>query len=186
MSEDKPADATPEKEATANVEDASQELQEDVFDLTKLNEQLGTTYKSVDEAVKGIKNLQSFVGAKEEKVQEKVMDEGKFVSKEQYEQDMFYSQNPDLNAYKEIINSRATTLGVSPKDAVENDDVLKNSLEKLRGYDDTEKAKSVLMSNPRLGQVTDNLQVAKDAAAKGDYVSADIAATKAVMDAIGK
>lgn len=185
MSEDKPDAPTPEEEGVANVEDASQELQEDVLDLDSLNTELGTNYSSKEEAVKGLKNLQSFVGAKEEKVSEKVIDEGKFVSKEQYDEDMFYSQNPDLDPYKEIISARATALGMSPKDAVAKDDVLKENLEKLRGYDDTEKAKSVLMSNPRLGQVTDNIKVGQEAAAKGDYVAAEAAATKAVMDAIG-
>jgi len=186
MSEDKPAEATPVKEAKANVEDAPQQPKADVFDLGKLNDELGTNYATHDDAIKGLKNLKSFVGAKEDKVAEKVIDEGKFITKNQYEQDMFYSRREDLAPYKDIINARAKELGVSPANAVENDDPLKNTLEKLRGFDDTEKAKSVLMSNPRLGQVTDKLDVAREASSKGDYVTAEKNAVAAVMDAVSK
>jgi len=187
MSDDKPTDPTLATDGSVNVGDASRELQpKAVFDLGKLNSELGTNYASVDEAVKGLKNLKSFVGAKEEKVQEKVLDEGKFITREQYEKDLFYSQHEDLAPYKDIIDARAEVLKVSPKEVVEKDPILKGTLEKLRGYDDTEKARSVLMSSPRLGQVTDKLQVAQEQVAKGNYVAAEQNAVRAIMDAIGK
>lgn len=189
MSEDNPDFTDTEySEGEANVEDSSQVPQQpkDVFDLGALNKELGTNYASAEDAVKGLKNLKSFVGSKEEKVKEKVLDEGRFIPKEDYERDMFYLKHGDLEPYKELIDARAKTLGVSPSEVVEKDDYMKATLEKLRGYDDTEKAKSVLMSNPRLGQVTDKLQVAREAASKGDFVAAESNAVKAVMDAVSE
>jgi hypothetical protein len=187
MSEDKPDFTDTEdfySEGETNVEDASQEPQQpkgDVFDLGALNKELGTNYASKEEAVKGLKNLKSFVGSKEEKVEKKVLDEGRFIPKEDYERDMFYLKHADLEPYKELIDARSKVLGVSPSEVVEKDDYMKSTLEKLRGYDDTEKAKSVLMSNPRLGQVTDDLQLAREAVQKGDFVSAENSAVKAVL-----
>lgn len=188
MSEDKPEGTDPaQAEGASNVGDASQGLQpKDVFDLVKLNEELGTNYATPQKALEGLKNLKSFVGSKVETVKEKVLDEGKFITKEQYEQDLFYSRNADLAPYRDLINARADVLKTTPANVVESDPVIKSTLEKLRGYDDTEKAKSVLMSNPRLGQVTDALEVARAAADKGDFNVANDNAVKAVMDAFGK
>lgn len=77
-------------------------------------------------------------------------------------------------------------MNVRPADAVANDASLKLTLEKLRGYDKTESAKSVLMTNPRLGQVTDDMQRAQEASAKGDYRTAEDAAVKAVTSLFKK
>lgn len=150
--------------------------------LDQLNAELGTRYQTVEAAVKGLKETKRYVGqvGQEPKAQE--VDTSKFVSKEQYEQDMFYAGQPKLAPYKEIINARAKELGVRPADAVANDAALKTTLEKLSGYDETENAKSVLMTNPRLGQVTDHLTKANEAAKQGDYRTAESAATKAVME----
>lgn len=187
MSEDNPTVPTPEMDGTVNVGDASKELQaKALFDLAKLNEELGTNYASTEKALEGLKNLKSFVGSKVETVKAKVLDAGMFITKEQYEQDMFYSRNSDLAPYKDIINARAEVLETTPEKVVESDPIIKSTLEKLRGYDDTEKAKSVLMSNSRLGQVTDALETAQTALKSGDYSTASKNAVQAVLDAYGK
>lgn len=175
MPENNPAATVPEQsEGSAHVEGTT-------LTLDQLNSELGTRYQTVDAAVKGLKETKNYVGkvGQEPKAQE--VDTSKFVSKEQYEQDMFYAGQPKLAPYKEIINARAKELGVRPADAVANDAVLKTTLEKLSGYDETENAKSVLMT-PRLGQVTDNIAKANEAAGKGDFRTAETAATRAVID----
>lgn len=183
MPDDTNGTPTPQGEGTSVV---NGDAQVESLSLDELNKLTGSTYKTVEDAKKGIQNLRSFVGAKEEKVIEKVVNTGEFITKEQYEQDVFYSKHEDLVPYKDIINARAKELKLTPWDAVEKDNSLKDTISKLRVADETEKAKSVLMSSPRLGQVTDSLSVAREAVQKGDFNAASLNAVKAVMDAYGK
>jgi len=156
--------------------------------LEQLNDKLGTQYKTPEAALEGLKETKNYVGkagsVEKENVALKAAIEGntgEFITKEQYEQDMFYSKNADLEPYKEIINSRAKELNLRPADAIENDASLKQTLEKLRGFDKTEGAKSVLMSNQRLGQTTDDMEKAQTAQASGDHQGAEKSALSAVM-----
>jgi len=169
-----PVPAAPVAEGNTHVEGTT-------LTLDQLNTELGTRYQTVEAAVKGLKETKSFVGKVGQETKTQEVDTSKFVSKDQYEQDMFYAGQPKLAPYKEIINARAKELGIRPADAVANDAALKTTLEKLSGYDETENAKSVLMT-PRLGQVTDNIAKANEASSKGDHRTADLAATRAVLE----
>jgi len=161
--------------------------------LDQLNTQLKTQYKTMDEAVKGLVETKNYVG-KAGTVEKELnalkenlgASDGEFITKDQYEQDLFYSKNSDLEPYKDIINARAKDLGVRPADAVNDDASLKQTLEKLRGFDSTENAKSVLMSNQRLGQVTDDMEKAQEAQQKGDMRGASDSAVKAVLSSFTK
>lgn len=179
MPEDNPVATVPEGSPAS---EGSTHVEGTALTLDQLNSKLGTRYQTVDAALEGLKETKNYVGKVGQTPKQTEVDPNQFVSKEQYEQDMFYAQNPDLTPYKEIINARAKELGIRPAEAVSNDGALKGTLEKLRGYDQTESAKSVLMSNPRLGQVTDHLQVAQEASQKGDHLTAESAATKAVLE----
>jgi hypothetical protein len=180
MPEDNPvAPVPPAGEGSTHVEGTA-------LTLDQLNEKLGTRYQSVDAALNGLKETKNFVGKVGQVQSEATVDPEKFITRDQYEQDVFYSRNADLEPYKDIINARAKDLNVRPADAVANDASLKLTLEKLRGYDKTESAKSVLMTNPRLGQVTDDMQRAQEASAKGDYRTAEDAAVKAVTSLFKK
>lgn len=160
----------------------------DNLTLEQLNTKLGTKYPSVEEALKGLKETRNYVGKagaveKENEALKQALNgnTGEFITKEQYEQDLFYSKNSDLEPYKDIINARAKDLGVRPADAVEKDASLKQTLEKLRGFDKTESSKSILMSNQRLGQVTNDIEKAQEAIKSGDHQSATNSAVKAVL-----
>lgn len=164
----------------------------DAVTLDALNERLGTQYPTLEKALEGLKETKNYVGKagaveKEYKELKSKLENntGDFITKEQYETDMFYSRHADLEPYKDIINARAKDLGIRPSEAVANDASLKQTLEKLRGFDNTENAKSVLMSNSRLGQVTDHLETAKTAAKSGDYHAASDNAVKAVTELMG-
>jgi hypothetical protein len=174
----------PEDNPVATVTDSSEgstHVEGTTLTLDHLNSELGTRYQTVESAVKGLKETKNYVGKVGQEQKSQDVDTSKFVSKDQYEQDMFYAGQPKLAPYKEIINARAKELGIRPADAVANDPALKTTLEKLSGYDETENAKSVLMT-PRLGQVTDNIAKANEAAGKGDFRTAETAATRAVID----
>lgn len=177
MPEDNPVVPVPAAQAT----EGNTHVEGTTLTLDQLNSELGTRYQTVEAAVKGLKETKNYVGKVGQEAKSQEVDTSKFVSKDQYEQDMFYAGQPKLAPYKEIINARAKELGIRPAEAVANDAALKTTLEKLSGYDETESAKSVLMT-PRLGQVTDNMAKAQDAASKGDYGSANLAATRAVLD----
>ena len=176
MPEDNPVATVPE----TTISEGSTNVEGTALTLDQLNERLGTNYKTVDTALAGLKETKNYVGKVGKPQSDAPVDPEKFITREQYEQDVFYSRNADLEPYKDIINARAKDLGVRPAEAVTNDASLKATLEKLRGYDKTESAKSVLMTNPRLGQVTDDMQRAQEASAKGDYRTAEQAAVKAV------
>lgn len=177
MPEDNPVAIVPDSPESAG----NTHVEGTALTLDQLNQELGTRYLTVEAAVKGLKETKNFVGQVGQKKGEATVSPEQFVSREQYEQDMFYSRNTDLEPYKDIINARAKELGIRPAEAVVNDASLKTTLEKLRGYDTTESAKSVLMTNPRLGQVTDDMQKAQESLKTGDIRSAESSATKAVM-----
>lgn len=171
-------------EGGANVEGTA-------LNLDQLNEKLGTNYKTIDAALAGLKETRNYVGKagvveKENAELKKQLEggSGNYLTKDQYEQDMFYARNADLEPYKDIINARAKELSLRPAEAIEKDASLKGTLEKLRAADKQESSKSVLMSNSRLGQVTDDMAKAQEAAGKGDYRSASDSAVKAVMAGI--
>lgn len=161
--------------------------------LNQLNEFLGTTYQTKEKALEGLKETKNYVGKagvveKENKALKEALknSNGEFITKDQYEQDLFYSRHADLEPYKDIINARAKDLGVRPADAIETDPSLKSTLEKLRGFDKTENSKSVLMSNQKLGQVSDTMEKANEAMKTGDVRGASDNAVKAVIEGFSK
>jgi len=189
------AEDTPVTTDTPEVTPAEGETTVESAPLTleQLNEHLGTQYKTPEKALEGLKETKNYVGKagtveKELNALKENLNagDGEFVSKDQYEQDLFYGKNSDLEPYKDIINARAKDLGIRPAEAIESDESLKQTLEKLRGFDSTENAKSVLMSNQRLGQVTDDLEKAQKAQAAGDHRGAEKSAVSAVMSTFDK
>lgn len=90
----------------------------------------------------------------------------------------FYRQNPDYEPYKNII----AKFGNDPAEVVKQDE-FKSIFEKVSSFDKSQQTKSVLETNPRLGQVTDKLTKAKEAVKAGDHNAAKQNAVGAVMDA---
>lgn len=149
--------------------------------LQELKGILGKDFKDKATALKSVKDTFRFVGQKT--IVPKV-DESKFISKEQYEQDMFYSKNPhfDKPEIRTVINSMATTQGKSPRDVVESD-TFKAIFDKVKGYDESQNLKTVLATNPRLVASGDKLNQATEAMNQGRKSIAEDLATKAVMEA---
>ncbi len=116
--------------------------------------------------------------------QSKEAPEGRFVSKEQYEADMFYSKNPQLAESKVLIDALKKANPTKSFDEVVAMPEVKGLFDKAKGYDENEKNKSVLRSNPRLGLATDKMSKAREASAKGDSSSGTLA-TEAVIEAFG-
>ena len=97
--------------------------------------------------------------------------------KEMKEQ-LFYSENPDYKPYKGLISK----MGENPADVIGMQE-FKDVFDKANSFDKTQKQKTVLESNPRIGVVRNKLTEAQQAAGGRDYVSASKLATAAVMEA---
>jgi hypothetical protein len=151
--------------------------------LSELNQVLGKEFKDKESALKSLKDTNEYVGkAKQElkKAQESVnpqlVDEVQKL-KASYQQDRFYTANPDYNQeeVKEI-------LGDDPAKALENPKI-KKAVEAIAAHYKSEKSKSVIHSNPRLGQAVDSIAQAREAANKGDFKGANKTAIDSVLKA---
>lgn len=118
------------------------------------------------------------------KPQEPAIDPSKFISKEDYDRDLFFSKNADYEPYKEVMTNLQKATGKSLAEVAAMEPV-KVLFEKAKAHDVSEKTKSVLMSNPRLGAVQDKITQAKTKLTAGDHSGAKADAVAAVIDAYG-
>jgi hypothetical protein len=160
-------------EAVSNVSES--------ISLKELKEVLGKDFKDKESALKSVKDTYRFVGKPKETPK---VDESKFISKEQYEQDMFYSKNGsfDKPEFRSIIDSIAKAKGISHRDVVELPE-FKSIHEKVKGYDENQGLKTVLSTNPRLVASKDKLTQANEALRAGKKENAENLAVNAVMEA---
>jgi len=186
-------EAIPEEEMTSNEEvDTSESSEEGSAEANVslkdvVNEITGRTYKSDEDAIKGVAETYKYVGAKKEEAV-KDIDPDSYVSRDEYEQDMFYAKNSDYEPYKDLINGMRKD-GQSVSDVVQSDS-FKNIFEKAKAYDESQSAKSIIHS-PRLGKVTDKLsdaqKLAQEAKQEGDYFESakkQEAAGKVAVDSV--
>lgn len=166
---------------SADGEEAVSDVAQSIS-LKELKEILGKDFKDKASALKSVKDTYRFVGKKVEAP--KAIDESRFISREQYEQDMFYSKNPGLDKpeMRTIIDSLAKAKGISNRDVVETPE-FKSVYEKVKGYDESQGLKTVLATNPRLVASKDKLTQAGEAANLGRKDAAENLATQAVMEA---
>lgn len=171
-----------------------------------LSEVLGKDFKSDDAALKAVKDTFSYVGKKGENLLRQQLEDPLFsddlqklietkksgnenakvednnvVSRDQYENDRFYDKNPQYQPYRKILNGLRSD-GMSLEDTVKSED-FKTLFEKASAFDETEKSKSILHSNPRLGQVTDKVKQSKQDLKDGKVDTAISGAVGSVLDA---
>ena len=176
-----------------------------------LSKTLGRQFASDEAALKAVKDTFSYVGMKPQDAVKKMATDplfandiknlfsdgsapenkpsvptgnGEFVSKAQYEEDMFFSKKPEYDEYRDLLRGLASANGQSLAEAA-NSDSFKKVFEKAQAYDTVQKSKSVLETNPRLGHVTDKLSKAQELAAAGNHSAASDNAVAAVLDAYG-
>ena len=102
--------------------------------------------------------------------------------KAQLEETTFFAEHPELKEHKDLLREVRGTSGKSYTEVVEMP-AFKNILEKAHAAEAMEREKSVLQSNPRLGQVRDKLSEAREAAKAGNIDVARSAAVGAVLEA---
>ena len=145
--------------------------------IAKLEERFG----SQNEAVQSLERLLNVNTAPAPQAQPQA-DTSNFVSREEFAEMQFYAKRPELEAHKILLNSFAKAQGISLEQAV-NDASIKTLIDKAQAYDQVEQSKSVLQSNPRLGQVTDKMSRAREALSQGNKDAAAADAVSAVLDA---
>lgn len=180
----------------------------DAIHLAKLNEYLGKDFKDVDTALKSVKDTFSYVGKQDSARQlvrqameatgkgetevltaiQKLMSDtpqGDFITKEQYAEDLFFGQKPELQAVKDIIKplkaSSEEYKGMSWADFVKNDRIA-SIVDTFKVAEDYRSSKSVVETNPRIGSATTKLETARQAQAAGDYNTAKAAALSSIME----
>lgn len=154
----------------------------ETLSLEELNKYLGKNYKDKATALKSVKDTFSYVGKKVEV--KKDVDLSGYISKDQYETDMFYSKNPEYesSSVRAVIDSMAKAEGKKPAEIVQSEN-FKTIFGKVKGYDESQSVKSVLESNPRLASSRDKMSQAGEAMRAGNKLSAEELATRAVMEA---
>jgi hypothetical protein len=107
--------------------------------------------------------------------------QGNFLSREEYETDKFFSDNPEYRENRTLVEAFALKENKPLREVVTSDS-FKSVFEKVRAADQNEKSKSVLMSNQRIGEVTDKFSQASEALKNGDASKAGDMAANAVID----
>lgn len=157
--------------------------------LKEINEALGKDFPDKETALKSIKDTYSYTGKRKEDIineYKKQAGESELASKVSSLENMlrdanFYAENPQYKPYKDVISK----FGNNPEEVIK-DPVFQSTYKKASAYDETEKSKSVLHSNPRLGRITDKITEARDAIKAGDVNKAQDAAVLAVLNAFEK
>jgi len=152
--------------------------------LDELNETLGKQFKDKDSAIKAIKDTFSYVGKKVDQVEAELKNNG-FISKRELEEVLFYRDNPEFGANKDIIDAYASKFGISAKEAVKSE-ALSNLLAKAQKADSYESNQSVIESNPRLVASRSSMDKARDMAMSKNSEHREALVAKAVLDAYEK
>lgn len=173
--------AAPEGTVTPGAPQAS------AITLEELNTLTGKQFPTKEAALKSIKDTQSYVGMKVEDVEKRLQanSQTETLAKELAEmrKERFFDKNPqyaDDNTRKII-----ERVGGNPADVVSSPE-FKAVFEKVQGFDETQKLKTVLDSNPRLASSRDGLTKASEMKSQGastDAVSKLVVG--AVKDAYG-
>lgn len=168
--------------------DGSGNVADSKLSLEDINTLLGRKYPDIETARKGLKSTYSMVGkvGQLEKDLETLKKSGESNSAntekiKQIETELFYSNNPQYKPYKDTISA----MGGNPAEVVEKE-AFKKLFTDLSEFEKTKNAKSVLESNPRIGQAKTRIEEAKDLNIRGKYADANAAATNAVLEAYEK
>lgn len=140
--------------------------------LSELNEALGKSFKDKTSAIKSLKDTFSYVGKKVADIKKEVVSDVKSneatdkLAKELEEmrKERFYDKNPQYA--DPSVRKLIERIGGSPSDVV-NSEEFKTIFSKVSGYDESQKLRTVLESNPRLASSKDSLTKARELQARG-------------------
>lgn len=133
---------------------------EETMSLAEMNALLGKDFKDKATALKSVKDTYSYVGKRKEDIMKEVGGSNNEIATElkTIKDNMFFDKNPDYAPYRKVMEK----MGTNPVE-VANSEEFKGIFEKAKGFDESQKLKSVLVSNPRLAQTKDGLTKAREA-----------------------
>jgi DNA-binding HxlR family transcriptional regulator len=175
------------KEVSASEATSTETAKEQQLTIDKINEMTGKQFKDVDAFLKSYKEAEKYVGTqKDQKLSEamKQLEEKGFVSKEQYETDMFFSKNTNYERDRKIIESLSKSEGKTVKEVVELD-AYKEIAKERDGYAKSKDAENVLKTNPRIASSRTTMEKANQLAKEGNTKAAGELGVKAIMEALG-
>lgn len=167
----------------------------EAMSLSELNAALGKNFKTRDSAIKSIKDTFSYVGKKVDDIKKEVVSEVKTSEAtdklakelEEMRRERFYDKNPQYAepSVRKLIESA----GGNPADVV-NREEFKTIFAKVSGFDESQKLRTVLESNPRLASSKDSLTKARELQSKGatqgqSRAEVERLAVSAVKDLLG-
>lgn len=139
----------------------------DGLSLSEINQFLGKNFPTKEAALKSWRDTNSYVGKKTDDIKRDVMAELKANEKtdilarelEDMRKEQFYDRNPKYA--NPSIRKFIESTGKKPSEVVETPE-FKEIFEKVSGYDESQKLKSVLETNPRLASSRDALTKARE------------------------
>lgn len=183
MNEDITSDALPQDgggEAVASVVEAPKV---EGLNLSEINAILGKNFSDVETAKKAIKDTFSYVGKKADDVKQDLTKEG-FMTREDFEKEIFFRDNPEHAKNKDVLEAIAKTKGVSLKEASSNE-AYKTLYEGASNYEKSQSLKSVLEPNPRLASAISRGNNVAELSKQGRRDEASQEAARAVIEAYG-
>lgn len=104
--------------------------------------------------------------------------------RERLDEATFYNEHGDLKPYRALL-SELRGSSDKPLQEIANSEAFKAVVEKAKAHDELESKKSVLQSNPRLGQAKSKMDSAQELLKAGDRSGARATAVGAVIEAFG-
>ncbi len=170
--------------AESAVETVTTGSQPENLSLKEMNEFLGKDFKDKGSALKAIKDTFSYVGKKREDIVKEVSGDTSHLASElkQIKENLFYKENPELAEHRALISK----LGDNPE-VVAGSPEFQAIFSKAKGYDESQKLRTVLESNPRITASRDNISKAKDLLENPNTrEQGENAIARAVLESIGE
>lgn len=155
--------------------------QADGMTLAELNQTLGKNFSDKASALKALKDTFSYVGKKTEPDDELLRAKG-YMTKQDFEAEIFLRDNPQHAANKKILESIAKAEGVSLVDAAKTPEYSK-LFESASEYEKTQSLKTVLNPNPRLQQAQERTSTVQELKQNGRNSEAEFEAARSLIDA---
>lgn len=150
--------------------------------LEELNQHLGKNFKDKETALKSLKDTFSYVGKKRDDIAKEFGQEQKLSVIEtelaKLRKDLWFKDNPDHAPNRALIEK----LGDDPTKVIDSPEY-KVIFEKVKGYDESQKLRTVLDSSPRIAAARDSFSKAKEAMQVGQKAKGEELVAQAVREA---
>lgn len=183
MNDDITPTTLPDEDGNGAVPSVTETPKVEGLKLEEINSILGKNFTDVETAKKAIKDTFNYVGKKQDDVKEDLTKAG-YMTKEEFEKEIFFRDNPDHSKNKDVLEALAKTKGISLREASQHDSY-KALYEGATNYEKSQSLKSVLEPNPRLASAMSRGTNVTELAKQGRRDEAGQEAARAVIEALG-